>query len=95
MKEDLSSQPPGAKPKDELNERVAGLSPAKRALLELKLKKDSGESRKQAIPRRTERVSGDFSYAVVPYANAVSATVDHTASAEPRDRFLGRSTDVA
>ncbi len=42
-----------------------------------------------------ERVSGDFSYAVVPYANAVSATVDHRASAERSDRFLRQSTDVA
>jgi lactate racemase len=42
-----------------------------------------------------ERVSGDFSYAVVPYANAVSATVDQKTPAERSDRFLGRSTDVA
>ena len=42
-----------------------------------------------------ERVSGDFSYAVVPYANAVSATVDHGASAERSDRFLRQSADVA
>ena len=42
-----------------------------------------------------ERVSGDFSYAVVPYANAVSATVDQMMPAERSDRLLGRSTDVA
>ena len=41
------------------------------------------------------RVSGDFTYAVVPYANAVSATLHHRASAEPRDRFLRQSTDIA
>jgi condensation domain-containing protein len=64
MKEDVSSHPPGAKPEDELTERVAGLSPAKRALLELKLnQKDSGESRKRAIPRRAERDSAPLSFA--------------------------------
>ena len=43
-----------------------------------------------------ERVSGDFSYAVVPYANAVSATVGYkTPAALLRERFLRQSTDVA
>jgi nickel-dependent lactate racemase len=42
-----------------------------------------------------ERVSGDFSYAVVPHANAVAATVEHKTPAELRERFLGQSTDVA
>jgi Condensation domain len=64
MKENLSSQPPGAKPEDELSERIADLSPAKRALLELKLQqKGSEESREWTIPRRTERGSAPLSFA--------------------------------
>ncbi len=42
-----------------------------------------------------ERVSGDFSYAVVPYANVMSATVAHKAPAELPERLLRESTDVA
>jgi nickel-dependent lactate racemase len=43
-----------------------------------------------------ERVSGDFSCAVVPHANAVAATVEHKTPAELlRERSLRQSTDVA
>ena len=42
-----------------------------------------------------DRVTGDVSYAVVPYANAVSATVSHKAPAELPERFPGEATDVA
>jgi nickel-dependent lactate racemase len=42
-----------------------------------------------------DRVTGDFSYAVVPHANAVAATVDHKAPAELLERYPGEATDVA
>ena len=42
-----------------------------------------------------DRVTGDFSYAVVPHANAVAATVDHKAPAELPERNPGEATDVA
>jgi len=42
-----------------------------------------------------DRFSGDFSYAVVPYANVMSATVAHKAPAELPERLLRESTDVA
>jgi nickel-dependent lactate racemase len=42
-----------------------------------------------------DRVSGDFSYAVVPYANVMSATVAHKAPGELPERLLRESTDVA
>jgi lactate racemase len=41
-----------------------------------------------------DRVTGEFSYAVVPYANAVAATVAHKEPAELPERFPGES-DVA
>jgi lactate racemase len=41
-----------------------------------------------------DRVSSDFSYAVVPHANVISATVDHKTPAEPRERLQRHSTDV-
>ncbi len=42
-----------------------------------------------------DRFSGDFSYAVVPFANVMSATVAHKAPAELPGRLLRESTDVA
>jgi len=42
-----------------------------------------------------DRVSGDFSYAVVPYANVMSATVAHKARADLPERLLRESTDIA
>ena len=47
---------------DELTHRISSLSPAKRALLELRLKKDSAASTEQTIPRRTNRESAPLSF---------------------------------
>ena len=51
-------------PQDDLNEQIATLSPSKRALLELRLKKTKGTTPgEQAIPRRTNRHSAPLSFA--------------------------------
>jgi Condensation domain/AMP-binding enzyme len=51
-------------PQKDLNEQIATLSPSKRALLELKLKKTKGAiPSEQAIPRRANRDSAPLSFA--------------------------------
>src|SRR5688500_5135948 len=52
---DVSTTP---HPRDDFNDRIAALSPAKRALLELRLKQyRAGATVAQIIPRRSDRVS--------------------------------------
>ncbi|MDQ3942480.1 MAG: condensation domain-containing protein, partial [Actinomycetota bacterium] len=64
MKEDSANPPLKTELGDSLSERIADLSPAKRALLELRLKqKGSGASHGRAIPRRTERGPAPLSFA--------------------------------
>ncbi len=63
LKEGPSSPPSAAKARGDLDERIAALSPAKRTLLELRLKQTgSGASREQVIPRRTERDPAPLSF---------------------------------
>jgi hypothetical protein len=64
LKESPSSLSSATKPKEDLDGRIVGLSPAKLALLELKLKQQSfGASRERIIPPRTERGSAPLSFA--------------------------------
>ena len=59
-----------SRPFDDLSERIAGLSPAKRALLELKLKQAGlGLSQEQIIPRRVNRDSALWFSAVAIQPN--------------------------
>lgn len=61
MDNDLSSRP---EPLDDLTARIERLSPEKRALLELRLKKKGSDtSREQTIPRRANRDSAALSFA--------------------------------
>lgn len=59
MKNRLSQR---TEPQENLTDRIARLSPAKRALLELKLKKSSGPSGERTIPRRANRESCPLSF---------------------------------
>ena len=53
-----------SKPELDFNERIAGLSPAKRELLALRLKRDGDTSReKVTIPQRSDRDSSPLSFA--------------------------------
>ncbi len=61
MNNELSS---GSEPLSDITERIAALSPAKRALLELRLKKNrSNGAAAQPIPHRTNRDSAPLSFA--------------------------------
>ena len=48
--------------KNEMNDRLAGLSPAKRALLEMKLKQKQRQDAPQSITRRKDSTAAPLSY---------------------------------